>query len=391
MPVGSRIATRPTDDQGRFRVYGLTPADYYVIALSGTFRDPNATGGFAPTYYPGTTNAAEARPVRVGVGQDVTGLTFTLVPARMMRLSGIVVDAAGKPVDRATLSLSIADRLGRADFLFARAVSEADGAFTFRNVPPGTYTIQGYGRQVANAGNLGASQFGWLPVAVAEEDQPNLIVRVAKGPSLRGRITFEGDTAPRPRPNEVRVTASPVEFDAAPIGGGPPPSQMHDDYTFEVGNLSGRRAIRVTIRSPAWSVKRIVVDGKDVADTPVEFRGRDVENVEVVLTSLGPTVAGGVRDSDGEPVRDYNVVFYAADPSRWTFPSRFIALGRPNQDGRYLVRGLPPEDYLAVAVGALQGTEWQDPEFLERMRPMATPLTLREGDAKTIELTLGGR
>jgi hypothetical protein len=388
MPVGSRIAVRPTDDRGRYRIYGLMPGEYYVIALTGAFRDPDATGAFAPTYHPGTPDPAAARPVNVAAGADATGVNMALVPARTVRLSGRVVDAAGEPVDRATVTLSISDRLGRADFLFARTATATDGRFTFRKVPDGSYTIQGFGRQVTTAGNLAASEFGWLPVTVAGEDQGNLELRVAEGPALRGRITFEGDTASRPKPGELRVTAAAVEFDAAPVGGGPPPSRMHDDYTFEVRNMSGRRAIRVDSRSPAWSVKRIVHRAQDVTDSPIEFQGRDIDDVEIVLTTRNPIVTGTVTTLEGQPARDYSVVVYSDDSARWRFPSRYVAVGRPNQEGQFTVRGLPPGDYLAVALAGLRGAEWQDPEFLEQLRPLAKPITLAEDETKTLELKL---
>jgi hypothetical protein len=85
------------------------------------------------------------------------------------------------------------------------------------------------------------------------------------------------------------------------------------------------------------------------------------------------------------------VIVFAADQSKCTFPSRFIKLGRPNQDGRFKVTGLPPENYLVVALPAVNGSEWQDPEFLETLRSLATPVTLSEDDAKTIDLKLARR
>ena len=48
--------------------------------------------------------------------------------------------------------------------------------------------------------------------------------------------------------------------------------------------------------------------------------------------------------------------------------------------------GLPPEEYLAVALPGVGGTAWQDPEFLESLRRMATPVRLSEADARTLVL-----
>ena len=66
-------------------MFGLPPGDYVVSATldedRALFRrrsddDEAATTGYAPTYFPGTTNAADAQRVTVGLGQEVSGIGF---------------------------------------------------------------------------------------------------------------------------------------------------------------------------------------------------------------------------------------------------------------------------------------------------------------------------
>ncbi|MEO7134723.1 MAG: carboxypeptidase-like regulatory domain-containing protein, partial [Vicinamibacterales bacterium] len=62
-PAGPN-ARDTTDDQGHFRLFGLSPGDYYVSAsLRGNgpeVTDPTGElSGYASTYFPGTTNVAE--------------------------------------------------------------------------------------------------------------------------------------------------------------------------------------------------------------------------------------------------------------------------------------------------------------------------------------------
>jgi hypothetical protein len=66
-------------------------------------------------------------------------------------------------------------------------------------------------------------------------------------------------------------------------------------------------------------------------------------------------------------------------------------MARPNSQGGFTVRGLPGETYLVAAVDSLEEGEWQDPEFLERLRDAATRVTLRDGETKTVGLQLLGR
>jgi hypothetical protein len=385
MPVPGRGQMNPTDDKGRFRVAGLPPGDYFLTApwTQSAERDA-ATVAFAPTLYPGTTDLASAQPIRVGLGEEMAGLTLSLVPAPMAQVSGRLVDAAGQPAVGAVM-MNLSDRSGGALIVPVRTSTRPDGAFTFSGVPPCTYAIQAFGRQVSTAGNLGASEFGWAPVTVNGVDITGLTVRVRQGPAARGRIVLEDDDGTL-KPDQVRISGRPVEFDSAPLGGGPSPSDMRPDWTFEVRNLSGFRVVQADVASPDWALERIMLDGRNVTDTVHDFREKDVEGLEVVLTKRAPALGGRVTDRDGRAVGNYSIIVFASDESRWKYPSRFIAMGRPNQDGGFIVRGLPPEDYLVVAIPPVQGTLWQDPEFLATLRTRATAVTLAEGEKKTLEL-----
>jgi len=392
MPVGSRLQTAPSDDKGHYRIIGVAPGEYHVAALSGVYTDQNEVGGFAPTYSPGTTDAGAAVPVTVAFGADTTA-SFALAPAKTVSVSGTMVDASGQAVGRGTLVLGPPDRLQRMDFNTARAVTAPDGKFVLRNVPTGMYTLQGFGVPppgYQGPGNLAAMPFGWAALTVGDADVDAVVLKVSAGTSLRGRIAFDDDGAARPKPDQVRVTAIPVEFDSAPMGGGPTPSETHEDWTFEARLMSGMRRIFVNVGSTSWVLKKVTHNDMDVTDIPVDTRTKDLDNIEILLTSKVSKVGGSVTDDKG-PVRDYAVVIFSSDPTKWIDRSRFVALGRPNQAGRFDVRGLPPEEYLAVALPNVVQTEWMSPEFLQQLRPLATGFALQEGESKTLELKLRKR
>jgi 5-hydroxyisourate hydrolase-like protein (transthyretin family) len=394
MPTGGRLQAVPSDDRGRYRISGLAPGDYFVAALSGAYTDQNEVGGFAPTYFPGTSDAGAATPVTVAFAADAANTTFALAPAKTVSVSGTMVDAEGKPVSgRGTLWLAPPDRLKRMDFNLARAATTPDGRFVLRNVPQGSYTMQGFGPPPADYKgpmNLGAMPFGWTPVNVGDSDVDDVVLKVTDGTVLRGKIVLDDSSAPPPTGQQVRVSAFPIEFDSAPVGGGPAPSQTRPDLTFEVAKLSGLRRIVVDVSSPAWALKKITLNDLDITDTPVDFRTKDVEGVEVVLTPKVSSVSGTVSDDKG-PVSDYAVVIFSSDPTKWIDRSRFVLVARPTQQGAFDLRGVPPEEYLAVALPGVTGTEWMDPEFLQQLRVNATSFVLTEGESRTLALKLKKR
>ena len=147
--------------------------------------------------------------------------------------------------------------------------------------------------------------------------------------------------------------------------------------------------MRVDNLPSQWMVKSIVVGSADVTDGTLELRGTEqLTNARIVLTDRVSEVNGTatVRNQDAS---SYSVLVFAEDPALWTFPTRYIRMTRADAQGRFTLRGLPGGDpYLIAAVDYVEDGEWQDPEFLERLRESASRLTLRDGETKTVSLRL---
>jgi hypothetical protein len=67
---------------------------------------------------------------------------------------------------------------------------------------------------------------------------------------------------------------------------------------------------------------------------------------------------------------------------------RFVATARPDQQGRFQMRGRPPGEYVAMAVASLDQSGAWDPSVQERVRRNGKPFVLREGESLTLELQL---
>jgi hypothetical protein len=111
-------------------------------------------------------------------------------------------------------------------------------------------------------------------------------------------------------------------------------------------------------------------------------------SVEITLTRQMASLTGRVTNAKGQPTSDYVVALFASDASKWGTMTRYVRAVRPDQSGTFSVKGLPGGDYLAVALEYLEPGEEGDPEVLERLRPVATPVTIGDGEAKTLNLKI---
>ena len=128
----------------------------------------------------------------------------------------------------------------------------------------------------------------------------------------------------------------------------------------------------------------MTVAGRDITDTPFSIRsGETLANVDVVFTDKVSEVNGTITNDQSAPVPDYTVLAFPTDSSLWRPQSRHIMTARPDQTGKYRIRGLPPGQYYVATVEPAEQGEWFEAAYLEEHRASAARVTLSEGDVKT--------
>ena len=374
-----------TDDTGAFRVYGLPPGDYYVAASGGPVdsvkRDP-------PLYYPGTPSFAEAQPITLAAGGEASA-DFQMLAVRGVRVSGSVLSSSGAPVAAMVNLRSEVVGLGPgapggAAALDLHADAAADGTFSVENVPPGPYALVAMTPFAAGGGVpvgplVRAPETAVLPLVIAGEDVTGLSL-VTRAPGLmEGSFALDSGVT-RPLPQGLRVSLRSAQGMNMAIGG-------VYGQGFKLSGMSGPFRIEVEGVPTEWTVKAILLDGEDVTDSEVDLRG-ETATLRVVMTDRVTAVAGSVlRRNDRAETDGAEVVVFADDAARWRWPSRHVKVARADADGRFEIRGLPPDQrYLAVAVDYLEEGEEQNPQFLERLRDRAVSFALTDGEQRSIQL-----
>jgi hypothetical protein len=391
VPVNAGPFGVVSNDLGEFRLYGLMPGTYIVSAspsdvmvmMPGAGAAAADYEGHGTTYYPGTLNSEEAQAIAVGLAEEAPA-SFALVTAKMTKISGMVRSSTGKPVTN--VMLTIRTRAGMGFGMRSGPGLGPDGSFSIGNVPPGDHWLE-----VIRRSGIPDSEGASVPITADGSDIDGLVVTTSPGATISGQVVFDG--ASQQKPGRVVVTSSDP-FGASPV-------RMFDNNQgtidqngrFELKGVFGRVLFAV---GPAgfgappigWSVKSVMLNGVNIIETPLETSSvASITGVEIVLTDKQTTVAGNVRTTTGL-VTDYTVAIFPETPREPGVNARYVRIARPDQQGRFETKGLPPGDYFAVAVESLeQGGQW-DPAFRKQVEPTAKRFRLIEGQTTTIELPL---
>jgi hypothetical protein len=402
-----------TDDRGQYRIWGLMPGDYYVNALArnfnfggrggpfgGGFGGPGGRGGrgapavsgrggapdpaddeesmsYAPTFFPGVPSVTEAKPIAVGLSQEVGDINFNMQLVRASRISGHVTNPDGTPTTSGNVNLTTDGTLARGGLgaNFGGRI-DWDGSFSVANVPPGRYVLRARGTDTETP------QYAAQPVSVNGQDVDDLTVILMAGASLSGTVTMLPGSTPAPDLTNIRITAPPTDQDSF----GPQQNARVDKeghFTLD-GVAAGSHLIRPNGNLRGWVLKSVTIGGRDTTDAPISLRsGQAIGDVAIVFTDKLTEINGTVTDSQSTPIPDFTVLAFSTDPSFWRPLSRQIMTTRPDQTGKFRIRGLPPGDYYVTTVDPAEPGEWFDPAYLDEHRTGAARVTLSDGDVKT--------
>jgi hypothetical protein len=191
---------------------------------------------------------------------------------------------------------------------------------------------------------------------------------------------------PDPSFNRIQVTVAPADL-------GLPGGTTVRAYTngdFAASNVvPGHYFVRVGALPPGWFLKSVTAGTQDGMDDAIEVGADGLDSLVVTLTTAATEIAGFVRDARGQAAAGATVIVLpvtAGGAAVWT-PNRTRET-RASSYGVFSVAGLPPGDYLIVAIDDAVAEGWQDPAMIAALRTQATRMTLRDGETKSLQLKL---
>jgi len=360
-PPGSVSLSPPPDENGRVRVV-------------------------ASTYYPEATSPLEATAIRLNSGDVRTNINVRthLLPA--VSVSGQVTRSDGGSAGYlgVRLALEAAGHLGTFFALEAGAtLTDPEGRFTFLGVPPGAYLLR-MTLVLPPASPTAAAPpalAAIVPIAVGDRDVKDVTVTLREAPHVSGHVLFDGTTTPPPStPLFIEVQTVDIRYPSTPPL---PRARMTEAGDFQTpGVTPGMYVLRAT-GLPGWTVKSALFEGRDISDTAFEAKA-NLDNVVITMTDLPTELTGTVRRADGVADVDATVLVFPEDRALLT--ARRRQSSRVSAAGAYTLRDLPAGDYLLVAIDDRFAGDWEDPAFLEAASRVATRITIRDRDKRTLDL-----
>jgi hypothetical protein len=133
-----------------------------------------------------------------------------------------------------------------------------------------------------------------------------------------------------------------------------------------------------------------MLDGRDLLDGRVEIDpGMNLAGVVITLSDRRTALTGTLQTTAGTPASDVFVVAFSEDEAYWGPAARRVEGVRPDSDGRYAIRDLPPGRYRLAAVLDADENDWYDPAFLKLLLPASIAFTLGEGEQRVQDLQVG--
>lgn len=388
------VSRARTDDTGAYRLASLVPGEH-MVGISGENdreRDIDVFAPvevFAPAYYPAAESVAGAVIVTAEAGRDVTGIDFTMPPSTAGIVTGRV-DPASAPEGKVSgVRIFLARPLNplvaeaRVHRILGEAMTDPEGRFTFEMVPRGEFVIEATVRIPSEPTSLHWAH--QLPVSAGSGNDDPISITLRPGIKVAGRtrvISTSGRTA---------VPALKLAMNLVPLFELPGVQPLLVNTTeagdFQTGEVlvPGRYLVRVEGIPPGWRLRAVTSGGMDVSDEGLDLTsGYTPPDLTIELTDQLTLIMGTVRGAG--PLADAGSTVLLFPQGSGEMAARRFHSARTSSDGTFTFRNVPAGSYLIAAVDDADAGGWQAPERLQSLARRATPVLLREGEAKVLEL-----
>jgi len=356
--------------------------DFVLQSPPGTLlphlsRDPDGVLTYRTTFAPSSEQPVGASVISLEPGGEVSGIDIRLMPLTGLQVSGKVSSTLG-PIGRVTLRLiDMATTLpDSAASAVASVLSDGSGAFTFLNVPPGSYRIRAqYLTQSRTL--LWADE----SISVGRASIANVVVTLRPAATMRGRVEFKG-SRPGPTADELRRLQLRQQFVRLQPADSRASNKFYSaevdasgSFTFDV---DGSLFLVVPTTVGAWTLKTATLGSRDLTVSAVGANDV-IDGVVITFTDDPVKVEGTVTTSAGSTAQGGTVMLFPANERDWTYlgrlPRRFFSATTAS-GGAYSFSPVPAGEYFLAAVIEMPSTDLEAVKLPGALRDWMNPAVL---------------
>jgi hypothetical protein len=387
--IPSAMSSAQTNDRGEYRLYGLEPGPYVLVADfqnqivsdNGRLSEFGTTGNeptneiYLPSFYPTGSDPSQAVPIQVRPGSEVSAIDLTLRRVRGVRVRGHVLNEGGSLPQGFQVQLGPRDA-GRmyGNRSHVGAIQNEKGDFEIQGVPPGSYILSG------SWNDANQSYSGRAPVDVDSADIEGISLVLSPGMDLQGSIRSDPDA----KLNFTQLNLWLQPEDEMPGGSS---AQIRAGGSFVVHDLQeGNYRVRLGGYPEQFYLKTARLGGADVLDSGLSIvHGQAPGSLELELTQNGGSVSGTVLQGQSPAAAAY-VILVPDPPNRKR--QELYSAKTSDQFGRFTMLGLPPGDFKLFAFEDMEAGAAEDPEFLKPYESRGKPVHIQEKQEQTVQLEL---
>lgn len=306
-----------TDDRGIYRIYGLAPGSYVVIAGGGAFSGLQTPfDAKAPVYHPSSTRETAAE-LTVRNGEELSGIDIRYRADRGFAVSGRVTGAETSVRSQMSISLTtVSLRRASGGEVIAQAVippNSPQNGFAFYGIAPGEYELEALrgGPQDDNPMFSEARK-----VTVTAADVSGVTITMTAAPSLAGTVVFEEKKEETPAcPQSRKPVIEETQIIALRNDTGEEENDRNTILTMSNApspnakgefTVRGLRAahyrLRVSLPSDALYVKSVELTGREPArDGLIVRAGERVTGLRITAAWGAASLSGKYDPGEGRP------------------------------------------------------------------------------------------
>lgn len=358
-----------SDDRGIYRVFGLEPGRYVLLARS-THRLGEQRSSVL--YYPGTHDEARAAEIEVPPGGEASGIDLTFASEAVYRIAGNIADVERDRLQHITVQAAAGDP-GAAGSLTVSSSVDAEGKFALAGLATGSYVLTAFDRTGrARGDNILARQRVELQANVS-----NLVLRPGRPGSLSGRVTFSDALPARSRPEQISIRLNERGgYQSASAQARAP------EYRFEISNV-WPGVYTLTLASPGNAfLKKLAQGGKKLDNSEVLIPDSGSASVELEVAVGVGRVRGIAKAPGGAPLPHARIALAASFGSPVEFRT-----AQADQRGRWILPDVHPGEYRICAWPAVEVDALYAPETWQRAGAAVKRFAVDPGAEVDLELT----